>query len=183
LLNLARVGLVGEHASPELAARALESLKSDITASEAGRVKNRYMKQLGIRALISSAALALVGALLCIWTATRPVACIAFVLAGCMAGVWLSFGARKAVLRFEDLHIPEEDRLEPVIRLVFAGLLTLVIALLFSLKAIVVTMGATSTDQITSDVRLAVLVGMLCGFSEQVLSTRVAKQAGVLLDF
>jgi hypothetical protein len=55
-----------------------------------------------------------------------------------MAGVRLSFGARKTSIRFEDLHILEEDRLEPLVRLVFAGLLTLVLALLFSTQAVTI---------------------------------------------
>jgi hypothetical protein len=99
---------------------------------------------------------------------------------GAMAGVWLSFGTRKALLKFEDLGVLEEDRLDPMVRLVFAGLLTLIIALTFALKVVVVTMGAIRTDQIVNDPLVALLIGMLCGVSEKALSSNVTKQASNL---
>ena len=100
-----------------------------------------------------------------------------------MAGVWLSFGARKATFRFEDLHIPEQDRLEPMIRLFFAGLLTVILGLLFSVNAVSLTVGSITTSEINSNFRVALLIGMLCGFSEQILSSKVAKEASSFLDF
>jgi hypothetical protein len=58
LLGLAQAGLLGETANPELAMRTLEELKQDITAREAGRIKNAYMKKLGIWAAIGVVLLA-----------------------------------------------------------------------------------------------------------------------------
>jgi hypothetical protein len=65
---------------------------------------------------------------------------------GCMAGVWLSFGARKATFKFEDLHIPEQDRLAPVIRLFFVGLLTIILGFAFSVGAVAVNIGVGSEE-------------------------------------
>ena len=191
LLSLAQAGLVGEHARPSVAAGALAALKNEITAREAGKIKNRYMKDLGVKAA-ALATIALAGAVgirgvLAYKQSQLPSAIqfanFLFLWAGCMAGVWLSFGARKTVFRFEDLHIPEEDRLEPFVRLFFAGLLTVIIGLIFTLKAVVVQLGGISSVSIIDSVRVSLLVGLLGGFSEQVLSTAVAKQAARMFDF
>ena len=121
LVSLAQTGLVGESAQTNLARRTLISLKTEITDRESGRIKNRYMKKLGLTA---------------VFLGVPPLICAVFILTrrpdllwlsnfmllwvGCMVGVWLSFGARKTVLRFEELHIVEKDRLEPVVRLILA---------------------------------------------------------------
>jgi hypothetical protein len=184
LLSLAQCGLVGDAANTGVAARALASLKAEVTAREGGTVKNRYMKTLGLRAaLVGGPTLVLALVLLHFAPRYGILANFLVLWSGCMAGVWLSFGARKATFRFEDLHIPEQDRLEPMIRLFFAGFLTVILALLFSVGAVSVTLGSITTSSINSQFRVALLVGMLCGFSEQILSSKVAKQASALLDF
>jgi hypothetical protein len=190
LLSLAQAGLVGQHAQPDVALGALTALKNEITAREAGKVKNRYMRTLGLRALWVGAPVLIVAVGLYLvthnyWGGKSANLSIfinfLFLWSGCMAGVWLSFGARKTILRFEDLHIPEEDRLEPVIRLIFAGLLTVIIGLFFSLRVLTINLGAITTDQINVSVKLAALIGMLGGFSEKALSSAVARQASRLI--
>ena len=181
LLALAQAGLVGETANPDVASRALKGLKEDITAREAGRIKNQYLRKTGIFALIAIGVLSAIIALLRAWKPTPAMATNLLLLEiGAMAGVWLSFGTRKALLKFEDLGVLEEDRLDPMVRLVFAGLLTLIIALTFALRVVVVTMGAIRTDQIVDDPLVALLIGMLCGVSEKALSSNVTKQASNL---
>ncbi len=192
LLSLAQAGLAGEHADPEVASGALAALKNEITAREAGKIKNRYMRDLGKQAAYLGGPALLVAVAMHVyifltkrtdWPNFVVLINFLFLWSGCMAGVWLSFGARKTILRFEDLHIPEEDRLEPKVRLVFAGLLTLIVALLFSLKAVVVNLGSISSDQINTSIKMALLVGALGGFSEKALSSAVAKQASHFLHF
>jgi hypothetical protein len=190
LLSLAQAGLVGDHAQPEVAAGALTALKNEITAREGGKIKNRYMRTLGQRALYVGAPPLIIAVVsyACthfFWPAHRQNLDVLnnflFLWSGCMAGVWLSFGARKTFLRFEDLHILEEDRLEPTIRLIFAGLLTVIVGLFFSLKVLTVNFGSINTDQINVSVKLALLIGLLGGFSEKALSSTVARQASRLL--
>lgn len=184
LLSLAQAGLVGPSANPAVAMRALAALKNDVAVREGGRIKNRYMKMLGSHAAVLGTPALLIAVLLH-YFGDRVALLANFLLfwAGCMAGVWLSFGARKVTIRFEDLHIPEQDRLEPLVRLVFAGLLAVVIGLLFSLNGVIVSVGAISTSQINTIARVAFLLGILCGFSEQVLSLKVAQQASSFLSF
>jgi hypothetical protein len=100
---------------------------------------------------------------------------------GTMLGVWLSFGTRKPVLKFEDLHILEDDRLEPLVRLIFAGLLGGTVALLFYLHVVDVTLGTLTTDQIASNGWAALLFGILSGVGEKALATNVSHQAAILL--
>jgi len=97
--------------------------------------------------------------------------------AGCMAGVWLSFGTRNVTMTFEELGILEKDRLSPAIRLIFAGLLTGVIGLLIATKAVVLQLGGLSTASFVEDYKVALLVGILCGISELALSSKVSQKA------
>jgi hypothetical protein len=182
LLSLAQVGLVGAAAQPEVATHALVALKEDITAREGGRIKNRYMRSLGLTALALGGPLVLAALMMqVVWPQFVVFRDFLFLSAGCMAGVWLSFGIRKVVVQFADLGILEQDRLEPVVRLVFAGLLTVIIGLLFYLKAMEVKIGGISSADFFQRSDMALLVGALCGISEQVLPSRIAQEATSLL--
>jgi hypothetical protein len=182
LLSLAQCGLVGSSAQPEVARLALVQLRAEVIAREAGNVKNQYLRRLGQRAAWFAAPAVIVGTILYLWLGVNPYSSFCALWTGCMAGVWLSFGARKTVLGFEDLSIPETDRLEPSIRLIFAGLLTLILGLLFFKKAIIVTVGSVDTSELGVDIPVALIVGCLAGFSELALPGRVAKQAALFLD-
>lgn len=182
LLSLAQGGLVGESAQPEAAHQALIVLKDQITAQEGGRIKNKYMKELGWKAILIGPVFLAVGFIFNSFHQLGSVLnSFLFLWTGCMAGVWLSFGARKRDFKFEDLHVLEQDRLEPFVRLFFAGLLTVILGLLFSTKVVVITLGSVESWQFTQDTQLALLLGMLSGFSEQVLPTKVAAKASELL--
>jgi hypothetical protein len=100
--------------------RTLEELKQDITAREADRINNAYMKKLGFWAAIGVVVFAATWGLLR-WTGAGiwPKNLAVFEI-GTMLGIWLSFGTRKPTLKFEELHILEEDRLEPVVRIAFS---------------------------------------------------------------
>lgn len=182
LLSLAQVGLVGDNPQPKLSEHTLTELKNEIVAREGGRVKNKYMKRLGINA-ISIGCLPLIAALILNWLAPQLQVFKNFLLLwfGCMAGVWLSFGARKIRFRFEDLHIPEEDRLEPLVRLVFTGLITIIFGLLFSTGAVEVKVGGILLADFTQNSQIALLFGMVLGFSETILPSILASKASAFL--
>jgi len=182
LLSLAQVGLVGPVAQPQLAARALVALKDSITAQEGGRVKNAYMKSLGLAALACGGPVLVTAlAMQVIWPQFAVFRNFLFLATGCMVGVWLSFGTRKVILQFSDLSALEQDRLEPVVRLFFAGFLAVMIGLLFYLKIVEVKLGSVSSADFFNRSDLALLVGALCGLSEQALPSRLAQQAETLL--
>lgn len=182
LLSLAQLGLVGSSANPSLASRALSSLKHEILAREGGRIKNQYMRELGKAALIFGLPVLLLGVLIHQFASNMAtLLSYLFLWVGSMAGVWLSFGSRKIELKFEELNVLEKDRLNPSIRLIFAGLLTIVIGLLISTEAVVFELGGLSTKQFETNIQIPLLIGIFCGLSEQVLSTKVAQHASDFL--
>ena len=182
LLSLAHLGLASEPAYPDVAHRALITLKEDIVSREGERIKNRYMKELGISALWLGGVPLLAGLGLNLSTDYHPIYSFLFLWGGCMAGVWLSFGARRTFMRFKDLPLAVEDGLERYLRLLFAGLLTITVGLFFSSEVVVVELGAISTSQFNKCAQIALLIGILSGFSEKVLPSKLARQASSFLD-
>lgn len=180
LLALAQLGLVGKEAQVKLALQALESLRNTLLEQEGGRVKNEYMRKLGVSALIFGAVPLLLG--LTLYPTYKYVSVTLLVWGGCMAGCWLSFGLRKVVLEVEDLHRLEDDRVEPNLRLIFTGLLSLVILLMFLTGFSEVTVGFFSTSELLSDRYVAVLIGVICGIGEKALSKRVTNGAATFLN-
>jgi len=188
LLSLSKAGAGDDPARPDLALLSLQSLKMDVLAREGGRIKNQHMKALGKWVIIIGLPMLFVAIVFHIISLKSPgvspiISQFLFLVAGCVAGVWLSFGARKTILRFEDLNIPEEDRLDPAIRIFFASLLTVILGLLFSTGAVTVMVGKITTDQINFSIRVALLLGLACGFSEQALSQKVSHHLSTFLDF
>ena len=182
VLSLAQAGLVGEHAAPNVAMRALKELKNEITAREAGKIKNEYMKALGIKAFIYGLPVLIVGLIIRFYFNELLFANFFFLWIGCFVGVWLSFGVRKTELKFEDLNILEKDRLDPSVRLFFTGFLTTFIGLLFSTGAVSIEFGKISTDLFSSNLQVAILIGLICGFSEKALPSKISKQAAAIIE-
>jgi len=182
LLSLAQAGLVSDNPQTRLSAHTLTELKNEIVVREGGRVKNKYMKRLGLNAILIGCPLLIV-ALILNWLAPQLQIYKNFSLLwfGCMAGVWLSFGARKVCFRFEDLHIPEEDRLEPFVRLCFAGIITIIFGLMFSTGAVEVKVGGILLADFTNNSQIALLLGMVLGFSETVLPSILASKTSAFL--
>lgn len=181
LLSLAQAGLVGAHAQPEIAMRALASLRADVVAREGGKVKNRYMRELGRYAAAFCGIPLATYALFQVLAPGLHITGFMLLWVGCMAGVWLSYGYRKTTLSFADLAIPESDRLDPPLRLAFAGLLTLVLGLLLYKNVISIEIAGFKTDDIGVDPAVSLLIGVLCGISELILPAKVAKKAEELI--
>lgn len=189
LANLARAGLSGPQAQPAFASRMLTEFRAGILEREAGPKKNRYMYTLGVACLRAGVPALVVGITALLLgnpgsAATRLdagamkfTANFALLLAACAAGVWVSFGARKAQFTFEDLSVPEGDHLYPMSRLAFAGILTSALALLFHSGAAQVSIGTMTTSDVLKSPIVALIVGFLCGFSEQVLAKTLSAQA------
>lgn len=188
--SLSSAGLVGPNAQPQMAARALENLKSEIINNEAGVVKNRHLLELGHWALRFASVTVLLGLAFHAlaqyeWQPEVRFALLGqfcYAWAGSMAGTWLSFCHRKARFTFEDLGKPEADFLWSSTRLIFTGLQTIIIGLLLVLEIVSISFGKITTADFGTQVEVALLVGLLCGFSEQTLPATVARQASVLLQ-
>jgi hypothetical protein len=193
LLSLASVGLAGANAAPKIAAAALASFKQGILLTEGGARKNRYLKDLGKFAVLFAALPLLVAVVLrygvpCFWTLSSCAKTVAALLtnfsllwSGAMLGAWLSYGLRTEVLTFEELVLPEEDRLEPLVRLLFVGMLAMVLGLALYIGVLDISFGKVSSRQFIHRTALALLLGVLMGASERALSGQVTKLAGNLL--
>lgn len=193
LVGLAEAGLTGLAAQPALARQALSAWKARIVLSEEGRVKNEYLRKLGKSALMVA-----VPSLLVAWlTRTLPeivgiadrqplgslstYSNFALLLAGCALGVWLSFGARRTAMRFEELVSPEADRLDSSNRLLLAAAATGTLGLALVNGVLDLTLGKAAAATFAGDGGLALLLGILCGFAERTLGRTLGSQAEKVL--
>ena len=60
---------------------------------------------------------------------------------GAMTGAWISYGARKFQLEFEDMSLIEKDMVEPTIRLIYIGVCSLIFELFLSCGVATITVG------------------------------------------
>ncbi|PKN09070.1 MAG: hypothetical protein CVU73_03925 [Deltaproteobacteria bacterium HGW-Deltaproteobacteria-8] len=189
LYTVAQAGLTGQYAQTNVARRALLSLKEEIIGCEASRVKLRHLSSLGRWALILGAVTATCGMIFRYLAHLNWPVFIDFILlsqfafawSASMAGAFVSYGTRKTELSFEDLVKVERERNWFIVRLSYTGIQTMIVGLACVLNFTQVNIGNKSTLMFSYIVEIAVLVGLLCGFSEQMMSTAIAKQASALL--
>ncbi|MBC3887858.1 hypothetical protein GH810_05995 [Acetobacterium paludosum] len=206
LLSLAQAGLAGEMAQPALATSALERLKDEITIVEGQRIKNTYMKELGLRAFLSS----LIALLLFLITSTaifsgqatfadvffkRPDTFVFFesgflsvismcsvIWIGAMLGTWVSFAARNPTFNFERLSILETDRMEPTIRLIYIGICAIIFSLFLSSGIVALEIAGFSTANINESISTQIVIGLLCGLTESKIGSFIhSKTEAVIL--
>jgi len=187
LVALAQVGLVGANASPVVASDALKALEADIVEREAGPIKNQYMRKLGFWALLFGAPGVAVY-LICQhfpWLVVDEIyryRALLLVWSGSMAGAWASFGTRKVILAFPDLVALEEDRIEPPLRLIFTGVLTNILALVFTTGVADVTVGSFKASGLIHSGSIAALLGAFAGLAEKVLPSTVLSRASSVIS-
>jgi hypothetical protein len=188
LLSLAQVGLVGQKPATSVAEAALDSLKSEIVDREAGRVKNDYMIKLGKWAL----AFCLIGLILYLLagidSGTIPAQVRSYrnfllLWSGSMIGVWCSFASRKVIMSFFDLARIEEDRVDPPLRLIFTGLLTSILGLIFVTGFANIVVGTFEGAKFLNDGSIALLTGALSGLAEKALPGAIMQRAQTIFQF
>ena len=190
LFRLAQLGLEGANAAPDIAKGALDVVKADLIDDEAGNVKNGHMRELGrcaamfaIPFLLAYVLLrfsvdgAFAQALEKLDVQPKVLANFALLWSGCFMGVWLSYGVRTTVFSLSDLTVTDSDRLVPMIRLLFAGTLTMVLGISFVQGLIEVKIGQFPVTDVGARPMLAFIVGVFCGISELALPGSVAKRA------
>ncbi len=176
LLSLAQAGLVSKAVNPDLAQDALDKLKKEIMIIEGGRIKNKYMINLGFAALIIALISSLIFAF-SIYFNFLELASFALISIGTMAGVWLSFGVRKLIIKFEELSVIEKDMMKPFIRLIFSLLSTLLFALFIMTGIIQVKAGSFDTSNMANDYKVPLIFGAVCGLIENRIGVRIYNQA------
>lgn len=180
LLSLSQVGLTGENAQTELAMEALNSLKEEITIKEGGRIKNSYMFVLGIYAILL---LIISGGLLGILNHNNIFFWdkYIYVFMGAMVGTWISFGARKVNIPFNELNIIEEDRLNPIMRLLFVGITSIIFMLFINSEIIGFSVGKIESKSINSSIELQIVLGILSGLIEYKLAIDLFNKANEIV--
>lgn len=194
LFRIAQLGLE-THANPELANSVLASVTADLIDDEAAAMKNGHLIRLGRYALYYSILPLCIYLFSCLaptWlldsTLSRlnidpPIlASFAILWTGCFLGVWLSYGIRKTKISLADLTTADDDHLAPHIRLMFAGLLTMIIGILFTLGFIALDIGNISLTDIAGSPMLAFLIGLFCGISELALPASVGARAATFIQ-
>ncbi|WP_227869227.1 hypothetical protein [Nitrosospira lacus] len=196
LFRLAQLGLEGPDASPEISKSALATVSANLIDDEASRVKNGHLVRLGGTAIVLALPFIL---LYLVMRITPPNDGLANLLlsfgiervifanfmllwVGCFIGVWLSYGIRTSVFTLTDLTVTDSDRLLPVIRLLFAGSLTMILGIMFMLGVVQISLGNHSLTDFSTSPMLAFLVGTLCGISELLLPTTVGKRASDFIN-
>lgn len=181
LVSLSQVGLVADPAQTEAAEYALLKLKEEIVLVEGKRIKNHYMQVLGIAALILGG---LISAILGIcfymtsWSWCIPTLCIVL---GALAGTWISFGARKFEVNFEDLASLEKDKMTPAIRLIYISVAAIIFTLLMNVGIVDVKIGSVDMGNAFTDVKPAFVIGTLCGLVESRIGIQIYKKAVLII--
>ena len=194
LFRLAQLGLQGDTPQPEVAVTALATVIADLIDDEAGAIKNGYLVKLGRYVCLYSAVPLALYALLHVlpveWTRAglermkvdlNLLSCFLLLWIGCFAGVWLSYGIRKTQFSLADLTNSDQDRLAPHIRLLFAGLLTMLIGILIAFGLIDLSIGTVALSDITEWPLLAFMVGAFCGISELSLPVSISNRASTII--
>ncbi|HFE9682872.1 TPA: hypothetical protein ACGA31_001308 [Clostridium perfringens] len=182
LLSNTQVGLVGKNAQPEIALKGLEKLKCDMIAGESGRIKNYYMMKLGIVALsligISAFIVFIINNMQIFYLNKYF-----FTFQGAMVGAWISFGARKVELKFEELSIIEVDLLNPILRLIFIGTCSIILYLFFSCGIISFKVGSFTSEILPTSIEAQYLLGALCGLIEYKIAINIYNKADSIIKF
>lgn len=171
----------------ELAKLTLAELCNEFFVLEAGRIKNIYVRNLGLWAGLF--ALAFLTAYLFVeinhpnwaWGQSHKT----FLLAACGAsiGTWASFSVRQVQFTFDDLVMLDEHALDPPLRVAFVVALTLITCLLFWTGAVNIEIGNLKTQQgsFQNSGSIAFLIGMFAGLSERALATAISGRAAAFV--
>lgn len=175
LLSLSQVGLVlGETSTASVS---LEYLKHEVLIGEGARIKNLYMKKLGKVASLFSAILFLLFLIDKFLLNTQAMSCISLIGIGTFSGAFISFGARKFDIRFEELSIPEKDMMNPVIRLLYTFIATLIFSLLLFSGVVELKIGSLETASLLTSPVIQLTIGAVCGLIESRIGVNVYNRA------
>lgn len=197
LSSIAILGLCGAVAQTDVAAKALEQLKCEVVDNDGQLIKNRYARMMGWMAAID----ALLGAYLFAaikcnywpWFLGSVLACLGlvetdltwlrsymFAWGGALVGAWVSFIWRHGDLAFNDLGRIRPNWVTAQIRLLYTAIQTLVIGLLMHLQVLSFQLGKFDTKEFPINPLVALLVGVLCGYSEKLLPLVITSKADAL---
>lgn len=175
LLSLSQVGLVlGENST---ANTSLEHLKREVLTGEGARIKNSYMKKLGRTAIFLSGVLFILFLFDSLILRTQVMACICLIGIGTFGGSFISFGARKFDIIFEELAVPEKDMMNPLLRLLYTFIGALIFSLLLLSGVVDIKVGSLETAELLTSPVTQLAIGAVCGLIESKVGVNVYNRA------
>lgn len=197
LKTIAELGLSGSEAQTEDAMEDLGRLQALAVSNEGQIIKNKYAKILGrmagvyitlalgiymaIKADFGADALGILRTFG--MTTTDLVWLRSYIVAwaGAMAGAWVCFVWRDEVLGYNDLNRVRPSWQGAQIRLLGTAVQTMAIGLLMHKGVLSFQVGDFDTRLFPTDSVTAILVGVLCGYSEKNLPMLISSKAGNVL--
>jgi hypothetical protein len=174
----------------------IDNLKQEVVQNTAGRIKSAYLKRMALWA-VGAAALIVAVSFGAVWIGHRlsengtvvngevpgyvrwdggySIFHTGLTLAASMIGVLFATTIRNIEPTFETLAQEGADLMPPWLKLLFAGIVSLVLALLFETKVISVTIGPFSTSRISEDAFTAILVGFFVGMLDKELVPEIKR--------
>lgn len=159
---------------------ALEAIKANVVEAEGPDIRKQYLHAtvalfgvVGIAALLTAGMLALMPAEM---AARIPALLLkllltaSYLLVGISLGIILLAFVRNLELRFETLGAFDAARLNPLMRLVFVGILATVFAIVLHERILVVAIVNYELNAFITKPMTAVVVGILCGFADMIVA-------------
>lgn len=177
-----KVGLIIENPQPDLASKALSSLKENILYSEGKKIKNKYMIEL----LTTLSPIMLILLILYFIFCINKIVIFNQYIFGCIGaliGIFISYGARKYEFQLEDLIIIEKDLMSPFIRSIYILLCTIVFILFINTGFLELKIINTSLHLIFKEnIEAQIAIGVICGLIESKLGKDIHKKAEQFMD-
>jgi hypothetical protein len=177
LLSTAQSGLVGDNPITATARASIEQMKMELSNREGRGIKTRYLVEMGWMCLASAVLTMLLFLTADNWrilvTEIAALKHYFAVWAGAMVGLWVSYAVRRSEVSYEELATMDRRTTEAGIRVIFVGLVASTFALFLSTSLIDLSIGGLDLNDFRSSAEIALLIGIIAGFSEQTLPTRL----------
>lgn len=177
ILTLAQAGFIGNEPDPTLALTSLKAIKDEILTVEGHRIKNKYMLYLGISSLISILLCWVIFVIIEYFADITTIKTYFVVWTGAMVGAWISFGARKFNIQFDELNVLEEDKMYIYIRLPYIGICSLIFLLFLNSGIFNFQIGSISLDDLKANIELQLVLGIIAGLFESKLGVKIYEKA------
>ncbi|MDD9909690.1 MAG: hypothetical protein OXR62_08375 [Ahrensia sp.] len=185
LRSLAQTVFSREATLLELGNIGIDQLVNDIVTREGWRIKLDYLKKLGEWIAVSVVFAMLIYLILEHWASfsaanTDRLQAFVVLYIGSQLGVFLSFGSRRTSFGLEELLEVAATNSEPVVRLVYTGMLAIAFGLIVSQGLLVLQFGSFNAKDFVDGFESALLVGLIMGLIEKTLSLRLGNEIATM---
>jgi hypothetical protein len=176
----AQVGCTDPQVHTALAVEALKQIRADIVRRKGRLIIYRYLLVLAgwaLAGIVIGAAFSGVAFILAALDSEPALSGYGWVIIGSMAGAWISVAAGRREISFDDIQHYVDFRWEPLIRMLFVGLLASTFALLLELKVFAFSIGEVDFAEFDEHVGRALVLGLFAGIGERALSLKLIERA------